>query len=376
MKKNIILLVYILCIFQFKISYSQIDANVVNSILGNANIKNRMEYEKYLKKIDSVMQYKIIVKNQEEIINKLVKFKIDSNKYIRSLVRNWLYFISIDKNNELNIRQLAAFHRIDMLYTSSKGIGDSYERMIYNKKIIRRMVELLKGMSKEEKQINIKSFIESDTANSYNKELVNKLQKKMKITNQEAWKIYIEKKTRYYDSLISKPLCNTYYDFPILIKTLGWLDAKECIPYLKTMLKDSNCTQNKKYKEAIYYALARMGNKEIEQKILQWDYFDFPYLNSKEAYFAFINTIKEADYTDWNVSLGDGKWPQSNTAITSIRIAIWNIANFPRNEIKLIDNIFKEEDKEIANMQAKKALQWILDNRDNIQLKDLIIINY
>jgi len=370
MKKAVIYLIYTICVCQIQISYSQIASNMVSEFLHSVHINYSTDYAVYLKKIDSIMRKEYSPVYQKEIIKKLVRFKKNSNEDIRSLVTYWLSLFVKDKRCNLEIRQLAAFHKIDMLYFCCCGIGESYTRNIYNKKIIKRMVELLKGMSEEERQMNLKSFIELDTANIHNIEQVQKLMKKRNISKEKAWDMYIKKKSNFYDSLICKPLCNTYFKFPLLIKTLGWLDVKECIPILKDMLKDSSCSQSKKYKEAIYYALARMGDKEMENQIFQWRDFDFIYFKSKEACLAYLNSINETDYEDWSPEYSEGEWPQSNSAIDRVIRVTYIIENFPEHYFEKLKEVESEEDKEKANNLAKQAIQWIIENKDNLQLRD------
>jgi hypothetical protein len=158
---------------------------------------------------------------------------------------------------------------------------------------------------------------------------------------------------------------------PDLIRVIGLLEMKECIPVLKKNLQE--CIQNEcsgEWRKAYRYALARLGDKEQRQYILDnlmgADYFDddhfdrrsFAYFRDDEMIWRYI----EANYfSDKQIGiLSDVYIPASLKTMYDVYPYIKNLPQRLAHSVQINSN-------EEENQWAKSLYEWLMVNKDTVE---------
>ncbi|MDR1527835.1 MAG: hypothetical protein LBS46_09260 [Dysgonamonadaceae bacterium] len=153
---------------------------------------------------------------------------------------------------------------------------------------------------------------------------------------------------------------------PELIKVIGLLDMKECIPVLKQNLQ--SCIQDDRKEDetkAYRYALAKLGDTEQRQYILDnlIDIWEFTRRNF--AYFqddAMIWKYIEVNYpSDKKVSIN------SVYSMPASFMTINDVYPYIRNIPKDLEHSTDERDDEIWFAWAKSLYEWLMANKDKIK---------
>jgi hypothetical protein len=189
-------------------------------------------------------------------------------------------------------------------------------------------------------------------------------------------------------------------EIPIVYsRILGWLDYKDAIPLLKSVLSDSIKNENYAIHERDEFvmncklALARMGNEEYENEIIELSksikiketgyraYLDFLfnlyYINSQKSISAAINMMKKEDiYTEYYPELSsEFNYINKNIILTSLYYIIKNYPLQIANEYDMVEFnvcnkhiIFRCSYSDFYSKQFYKLEKWLENNKDNYEL--------
>jgi hypothetical protein len=149
---------------------------------------------------------------------------------------------------------------------------------------------------------------------------------------------------------------------PDLIKMIGLLEMKECIPVLKQKLAE--CLQDYQWEEAYRYALARLGDKEQRQYILEtMNIQDF----LKEDFLYFQDDEMIWRYIDVSYSSGEQVSFDSEGSILATLMTMNNVYPYIKNVPPKFIYPFISHDMALHYQWAKAFYEWLMENKDKIE---------
>jgi len=148
-----------------------------------------------------------------------------------------------------------------------------------------------------------------------------------------------------------------------VIRLIGWLGMKECIPQLENMLISNPYFPSKELTLSIKYTLARLGVTKYEDEILSSEEnIRYTYLHTEKALYRFL----ELEYD--TVKLRCRVMPcavKCSWAYFAIREVEEYILNYPK---ELLINQF--ESKKTDEQMARQGYKWIMENKGKLVLSD------
>ena len=322
------------------------------------------------------------VKERKKLIEKIRKM-FEQDKYTN------LYFVGHEllyemwyifpERNPPEINQMLLELNLQYYFYPGRenNVIDSYyydldRRKNYTPKAQKRIMEILKGQKTQEEYDMWLKYRKSlpDRFNAAQKEAT-RLMKRQEIQNDEVLK-------QIYDSLrneYAKENTNRYFEplqiEPDLIKMIGFLNMKECIPTLKQQLSD--CIQNKCIDEKINayrHALARLGDQEQQQYILEnlmenFDRREFAYFRDDEIMWKYI----EVNYSlDKKITL-HGEEPSTPIGLIVMSNVYPFIKNLPQELVyPQSDFSASQNDRDKTRLAwVKSFYEWLMKNRDKVE---------
>ena len=284
----------------------------------------------------------------------------------------WMY----PDNNSIEIKQkLMELYLQYYFYPGTQPIIDSYElgsESYYTKKAKQRIVEVLEG-KKTEVEYNACLIIWKATLaeRKYIWEDAARIMKEQEIQNVEVLKQIRDSLITQNATRLAKERLESLQIKPELIKMIGLLDMKECIPVLKQNLAyciDSSCVfgQEKAYR----YALACLGDKEQKQYILD-NLMDIEYLS--DGYFDKRNFAYFRDdeiiwkYIDVNYSFSKSVYFDSEGTIPAAIMTMSDVYPFIKNLPKELEFPYLSNDMNDSYKWAKELYEWLMKNKSTVK---------
>ena len=278
--------------------------------------------------------------------------------------------------NSLEVKQkLMELHLQYYFYPGVQQITDDYEldSKPYTKKAKKRIVEILED-KKTQKEYEIWLKREKSSPSFYNSkswEDAARIMKKQEIQNAEVLKQIRDSLLTDFIYQCAKENFESLQIKPELIKIIGLLEMKECIPVLKQNLAyciDSSCVfgQEKAYR----YALARLGDKEQRQYILD-NLMDIEYLS--DGYFDRRNFAYFRDdemiwrYIDVNYTFDKSIHFDSEGTIPTALMTISNAYPFIKNLPEELNPPYMSNNRNDHYQWAKSLYEWLMANKESIQ---------
>jgi uncharacterized protein YlaN (UPF0358 family) len=356
----------------------------IDSIFTELSVKTY----KYPKNIDSIFaKTKISEKEQTKIVQKIWKmFEQEeyTNLYILGhclLDEMWkrYYNYNIGKVSQqlLDVYLKYYFYPVKPSYEDLIDIRyyDLNRRKNYTVKSKQRIFELLKdGKNEKEFELWLKyrqSRITDDRiekGSTYWK-IAESLMKKLEIQNDTVC-------MQIRDSIITESVYNAAkqdFDelkiFNYLILMAGFLDMKECIPVLQSQLPEAiekdDMWQSRE--RAIRYALARLGDKEQQNYVIEnmmgyEQYFDtdyFSYFRDDEMMWKFIDVNYHSNQMIMIYSEGDG--------ISSALKTMSDVYPYVKNISKKLAYPYTSKDINDDYKWAKEFYEWLMANKNKIK---------
>ena len=312
-------------------------------------------------------------KEKKKLINKIRKLfeqQEYSNLYrLGHLILSNMWWMYPD-NNSLEIKQmLMELYLQYYFYPGTQQIIVSYEsgsQSYYTKKAKQRIVGILEGKkTKEEYDIYLKlNKLAYDSYSVLWKEAA-QIMKKREIQNDTVLKQirdsiatdYIYRNTEsYFESLLIEPE---------LIKMIGLLDMKECIPVLQQNLLLCPEEQDRTRERAYRWALARLGDKEQRQYIRD-NFMDYPYFNHSDfAYFRDDEMVWK--YIDINYSWNRYFQPFGDSSLPIALKTMSDVYPFIKNLPKELEYPYSSDMSDNYKW-TKELYEWLMENKPNVKL--------
>jgi hypothetical protein len=280
----------------------------------------------------------------------------------------WMY----PDNNSLEIKQkLMELYLRYYFYPGADGIINSYDingKFYYSKKAKERIVEILenkKNKKEYEARLNYEKFLPENIIR--NKWVAEELIKEQKIQNDTIIQQIRDSISMEYVNKVTQRMLELQQIEPHLIRMIGLLDMKECVPVLKKNLQE--CIQNEcsgERRKAYRYALARLGDKEQRQYIIdslmdaeKFDRRDFSYFQDDEMIREYIEVNYHSNKRFFPFSEGEGI-PAELKTMSDIYPYIKNIPE-GLNYSNLRGGV------EVDIEWAKSLYEWLTANKDMVE---------
>jgi hypothetical protein len=282
-------------------------------------------------------------------------------------------------NNSLEIKQmLMELYLQYYFYPGTAQIINSYDingKFYYSKKAKKRIVEILENKkTKEEYEawLNYEKFLPGSIIR--NKWVAEELIKKQKIQNDAIIQQIRDRISTEYINEATQRMLESRQIEPHLIRMIGLLEMKECSPVLKKNLQE--CIQNEclgERRKAYRYALARLGDKEQRQYILDslmdvgsnnysnekyFDRKDFSYFKEDEMIWRYI----EVNYFS-NRQIGifsEGSIPASLKTMN-------DVYPFVKNVPQELEFPYVSSDMNDDYKWTKAFYEWLMANKDKVE---------
>ena len=273
-------------------------------------------------------------------------------------------------NNSPEIKQmLMELYLRYYFYPGAKQIIDCDKlgcESYYTKKAKKRIVEILEGKkTREEYDIYLK--LNELTYDSYPilwKEAA-QIMKKREIQNDTVLKQVRDSIMADYVYRNTESFFESLQIEPKLIKMIGLLDMKECIPILQQNLLSCPEEQNRTRERAYRWALARLGDKEQRQYIMD-NFMNYPYFNRSDfAYFRDEEMIWK--YIDVNYFSKEEIPIISGFYISSSLKTMSDIYRFLIEVPEELKIPIMSNDMNDYYKWAEKLYNWLVENKQSIK---------
>lgn len=310
--------------------------------------------------INYLLREKPSIKLQKELLKRCMVYKFSNSNVIRGRVASLLE--SLARGSEsLEIRQEAFYHNVDMYYIGG-GATRGFPLELYTDKVNSRIIEIIdSGITDTEINLNLEgrlTDIKSDT---------NRFSSIVKTYPAEKQQLIADSLMADYLGLIKQANKDTTYlkrlnTAPFnLIYLVGWQYLDEYASLLESKLQDARYKKTE-YQNAIILALGRMRYGNYYEKALSLGSGYFQYLNSKEAFYKYIeanNSIEIIEYAPF----GDGNVFSTELSLCLDRLrGSIKMSSIP--EELLLKIPFAEEKKDIPELIEKTLAlyNWIMHN--------------
>jgi len=272
-------------------------------------------------------------------------------------------------NNSLEIKQmLMELYLQYYFYPGIQQIIASYEldsQSYYTKKARQQIVEILEG-KKTKEEFNAYLMHEKSLLMTYKNVWTEAAQimKKQEIKNDTILR-------QIRDSIIiesanesAKLILESLQIEPELIKMIGLLNMKECIPILQQNLLLCPEEEYRTIERAYRWALARLGDKEQRRYIMD-NFMDYPYFNHSDfVYFRDDEMVWR--YIDINYHSNEEISILSDVSISSSLKAMSDVYPFIKNLPKELEYPYSNDMNDNYKW-AKKLYEWLMANKDKIK---------
>ena len=316
-------------------------------------------------------------KEKKKLISRIEKmFKQKEYVNLYRLGHRLLYNMQwvFPQENSLEIKQ--ALLETYLQYYFYPGVNHSFiggddfsSALYYTPKAKKRTKEIL-----EEKKTEAEyeaEFLFNQSANLKYPERglkeAKQIMKKQNIEGEEALKQIRDSLLKAQNIRFAEESVKSLHIQPGLVKMIGLLKMKECMPVLKANLQlcvQENCRDGRV--EAYRYALAKLGDEEQRQYILdnlmdvsEFDEKDFIYFRDDEIIWKYVD-----------INYGFGKvYPvdsQGNMpADVKIMDAVYPFVKNVPEELVYVPHKLREMKN--FNQWAKSFYEWLMENRDTIE---------
>jgi hypothetical protein len=311
------------------------------------------------------------LKERKKIVDK-IRGLFEQKKYINLyLVGHELLYIMWNSNqNPIEIRQMIMeIYLKYYFYTWNREIYYDYynereEIKSFTPRAKKRIIEILEGKkTKEEYEIFEKFYriLPLSYVNASWRDAA-RLMKDRPIRNDTILR-------QIRDSILNDYIIkDAKQDFeelqirPSLIRMIGFLGMKECIPVLKQQL--AYCIEKQCYKELSYrYALARLGDNEQRQYLWNVAIDIETFWAGDFAYFRDDGLIWH--YIDVNYSSGKSVYIFSDSKRPANIMTMNDIYPYIKNLPKELE--YSRTDISGDHKWAKSVYEWLMANRDKIE---------
>jgi len=297
----------------------------------------------------------------------------------------WMY----PNNNSLEIKQkLIELYLQYYFYPGTSRIIDSYRydknrNLYFTKKSKQRIIELLENKKTDKEYLACLNYRKTLSSSiTVSEHFIKLLIKERNVQNDTIiQQIRDSVYTEYVSAATKKDLESLQLE-PDLIRMIGLLDMKECIPALKKNMEScianmdtcdfGTCRCSRDDIKAYRYALAKLGDKEQRQYILDNlmnignnNYSDEKYFDRKDfSYFRDDEMIWR--YIKINYSSGKMIGILSDVYISASLKTMNDVYPFIKNIPKEL--IFPDfaTDKE-ENQWAQSLYDWVMANKDKVE---------
>jgi len=325
------------------------------------------------------------VNEQKKIIEK-IKQLFEQDKYVNLYsighkLLGYAMWFAYPEQNPIETNQLLLELYLQYYFYPGRTNGvigwnysDLDRRKNYTPKAKQRIIEILEG-KKGETEYNAYLFIEKATLEKYTYPWENAAQimKTQEVQNAEMLRqirdsIIIASAAQYAKTIVESASID-----PDLIRMIGFLDMKEAVPIMQQKLSD--CIENNRCnddsKKSYRYALARLGDEEQRQYILDnlMENFrkeDFYYFRDDEIVWKYI----EVNFPSGRyISMYGDPFPVFLMTMNNVYPFIKNLPeelNFPYAYDEdigyyLVDNM------EEQYQWAQSLYEWLMANKDNVE---------
>jgi hypothetical protein len=319
----------------------------------------------------------ITTKEKKKLIYKVKKMfeqKEYTNLYYlgHELIYNMYWYHTED--NPIEIKQILMELFLQYYFYPGKGysIVDSYNlqnRFDNTKKAKKRIIEILEN-KKTEEEFELYLKYEKSLPLAYVSMSWEDAARIMKKREQQDSTIFKQIRDSLLNDYIYRNVKEEFESAqiePELIKMIGLLDMKECIPILKQKLahcieKDCLYGQEKAYR----YALARLGDVEQRQYILDnlmdigvFDRRDFSYFQDDEMIWKYIEVNRHSKTLVYTDSESQGV----SASFMSIEYIYPYIKNLPKDkDLEYPDSRYMD-----AYFQwAQLFYEWLMKNKESV----------
>jgi hypothetical protein len=361
MKTKLILIVYfvIFCNFLYSQDFLKFK-NKIDSIKTKES-SYKASYHGYW---DFFFRKKLTKEEELQLVNYIDLFFDEDSLYnLHRVGYDLIYSLGhFSKNIETRQRVVEIlFEKANYLYVD-KSLIMKFHKEDYTNAAKERLKEIIfKGKTKKEIAMYGRFF---RLGNTY---------KSLYIENQSK---YIIKKTKSKRSLqfIEDSLYNSYLEKDLidfkksccnekLVEGIGWLEMKECIPQLKSLLSNNPYYEHPRFILSIKYTLAKLGVKKYEDEIISTDtLIDYKYLATERALYRYLELMY--DTTKFFYSTPGRTYP-----VTYAYGAILNVQEYVLNfPIDLKLDQFNHMPSQADENKSRKGYQWLMDNKGKLIL--------
>jgi len=302
-------------------------------------------------------------------IEKLFQQKEYANLYCwgHQILRDmwWMY----PDNNSLEIKQmLMELYLQYYFYPGTQQIIASYElgsQSYYNKKTRQRIVEILEG-KKTEEEFNAYSMYDKSMLITYKSVWTEAAQimKKQEIKNDTILRQIRDSIIIESSNKSAKLILESLQVEPELIKMVGLLDMKECIPILQQNLQSCPEEEYRTRERAYRWTLARLDDKEQRQYIMD-NFMNYPYFNTSDFVYFRDNEMVWR-YIDVNYSFDRSVQIDSEGTIPAALMTMSDVYPFIKNLPKELKYSYSSDMNDHYKW-AKELYEWLMANKSKVK---------
>jgi hypothetical protein len=316
---------------------------------------------------------KLSIPEKKKLIDKIRKL-FEQKQYVNlyTLGRRLMYNMYFEqwRDNPVEIKQqLMDIYLQYYFYPGMRSslFGTTIENWInFSKKGKKRLVELLEDKKTDEDYELCLKFCKSTYLNfNYSESLWREASSIMKKGEVQNDTILTQIKDSLLNMRVSNRAKNYLESFKIenkLIRMIGFMDMKECIPIMQRKLQEGVDNDNRGEPEKSYRcALARLGDKEQRQYILdhlmdieEFDRNDFIYFQDDEMIWKYIAVNY---FSDKNIPVF------SSVYLPSSFMTINNIYPYIKNLPKELEYPKDDKERKIRFAWAESVYNWLITNK-------------
>ena len=335
-----------------------------------------LQESKRYRGVSPLLNYLILEKPsielQKELLKRCVVYKFSTSNIIRGRVASLLESLAAGSES-LEIRQEAFYHNVDMYYIGG-GATRGFPLELFTDKVNSRIIEIIdRGITDTEINLNLEgrlTDIKSDK-NRFSSIVKTYPAEKQQMIADSLMADYLgsikhaQRDTSNLKYLNTAPLQ--------LIYIVGWQYLNESASLLESKLQDARYKETE-YQNAIILALGRMRYANYYEKALSLGSGNFRYLNSKEAFYKYIEVCNSIEIIEY-APFGDGNVFSTKLSLCLDRLSgSIKMSSIP--EELLLEIPWAEKKKDIPELIEKTLAlyNWIMHNE--ITIRDLEGISF
>jgi hypothetical protein len=353
--------------------------NLFISCLGVISAQN---YEFLIYKIDSIKKlestfeirthgypyffrdYTLKKSDEEKLLNQIEHFFDEDSLFnLHQVAYDLIYSLGFYSKNSETRQEVVQIllDKINYIHVNSY-YATCFKKEDYNKAAKERLTKIVfKGKTKQEMTINTQYYrigfsmerlgIENKVQYFLNH---NKTNRSEQFIKDSIYNYYVENDANDYN----RRFCNSR-----VIRLIGWLDMKECIPDLEELLISNPYFQKDELNKSIKYTLARLGVIKFEDEILSSNgHIWYKYLHTERALFRFLEL--EYDTAKYQCRISPCMGSKASMAYITMLDVQNYVLNFPKELLN--EDVYANPNEQ----KAQKGYKWLLENKGNLNLDE------